>query len=76
MNRNAHTEIYTIHMQRAIWQNWVYLSSTRSFTVAALDGKRALVTFTLSMDHLSWECSAYLLMKYSNFSGIVMLEEK
>ena len=28
---------------------------------------------TFSADHLSWECSAYLLAKYSSFSGRDML---
>lgn len=31
-------------------------------------------TLTLSEDHLSWECSAYLLAMYSSFSGREILE--
>lgn len=31
---------------------------------------------TFSEDHLSWECSAYLLAMYSSFSGREMLKSQ
>ena len=61
----AHTHI--AHTSMNVIISVLYIPLTEK---VKLDSK-----LTFSADHLSWECSAYLLAKYSSFSGSDMLGE-